>query len=197
MTQKTPAWMWKLAEKIGEGNFRECFALQGEPGLCYKRIKPHLGFMQRLQVIFLRRRMNQEEMKTYNALPPVLKPYFNPIVDAGKSFLVSERPIDFDGSYSRPLNDYGKVGNACFWEQTEQLVKLLDRHRMWFLDIFGSTNVIVQRLDEKQWKPIIIDYKHLGWKAFPMQMNLVLGSERRKKFYRNYLRFKSHFRADA
>lgn len=188
--------MWKLAEKIGEGNFRECFALQGEPGLCYKRLRHDLGFFQRLQVHFLRRRMNQEEIHSYNALPPVLKPYFNPIVDAGKSFLVTMRPMDFDGSYSLPLNDYGKVGNSHFWEQSELLADLLDSHGIWFLDIFGSTNVIVQRLDEHLWKPIIIDYKHLGWKAFPMQLNLVLRSERRKKFFRNFHRFQSLFRAE-
>ncbi len=192
-----PGQMWKLGEKIGEGNFRECFALQDDPGLCYKRLRPDLGFFQRFQVLSLRRHMNQEEQRTYNALPSMIKPYFNPVVDAGKSFLVAARPMDFDGSYSLPLNDYGKVGNSSFWEQSERLVKLLDRHSLWFLDIFGSTNIIVQRLSEQQWKPIIIDYKHLGWKAFPMQLNLVLDSEKRRKFYRSYHRFKALFRAEA
>lgn len=190
--------MWKLAEKIGEGNFRECFAVQDHPGLCYKRLRPDLGFLQRLQVLFLRRRMNHEELQIYHALPSELKPYFNPIVDASKSFLVTARPMDFDGSHSRSVRDYGTISNRHFWEQVERVVDLLDGHKIWFFDTFQvGTNIFVQRMSENEWKPIIVDYKHLGWKAFPMQLNLVFDSEKRKKFYRSYRRFEARFRSNA
>ncbi len=187
--------MLKFAEKIGEGNFRECFAIEGEPDLCIKRLKPGLGFRQKLQVTFLRRRMNQEELKTYRNLPVELKEYFNPIIDASQDYLVTGRPMDFDGTYSRPVCAYGKVSNEIFWKEVEQVVFLLDKHKIWFFDTFQiGTNILVQRLSETEWKPVIIDYKHLGWRAFPMQLNLLLNSEKRRKFYRCYRRFEKKFR---
>ncbi len=187
--------MFELAEKIGEGNFRECFAVKGEPGLCVKRLRPDLGFLQRLQVIILRRRMNQEELDTYNNLPEDLKPFFNPIMDATREHLLTARPLDFDGTHSKPVRDYGKITNSVFWKQVEEVVGLLDKHKIWFFDTFQvGTNIFVQRVSESMWKPIIVDYKHLGWKAFPMQFNLLFDSEKRKKFYRSYRRFEQRFR---
>ncbi len=187
--------MFELAEKIGEGNFRECFAVKGEPGLCIKRLKPGLGFLQRLQVIVLRRRMNQEELNTYNNLPEELKPYFNPILDAKREYLLTARPLDHDGIHSKPVRDYGKIANEAFWDDVENIVRLLDKNKIWFFDTFQvGTNIFVQRLTEKTWKPVIVDYKHLGWKAFPMQFNLLFDSEKRKKFFRSYRRFEQRFR---
>ncbi|TVR43009.1 MAG: hypothetical protein EA394_02305 [Bacteroidia bacterium] len=187
--------MFELAEKIGEGNFRECFAVKGDPGLCVKRLKPDLGFLQRLQVWLLRRRMNHEELDTYNSLPGELKPFFNPILQAEKEYLVTARPTDFDGSHSKPVRDYGKINNPEFWHDVEHIVSLLDKHKIWFFDTFQvGSNIFVQRLSESTWRPIIVDYKHLGWKAFPMQFNLLLASEKRKKFYRSYRRFEQNFR---
>ncbi len=187
--------MYKLAEKIGEGNFRECFAVAGEPGLCYKRLKPDLGFLQRLQVLLLRRRINHEELDIYTSLPVELKPYFVPIIDAAKTYVVTARPLDYDGSHSRPVSAYGQIANKSFWYGVETLVSLLDKHRIWFFDTFQvGTNIFVKRITKDQWEPIIVDYKHLGWKAFPMQLNLLLDSEKRKKFYRSYRRFEARFR---
>lgn len=187
--------MLKPGDKIGEGNFRECFAVAGEPGLCIKRLKPGLGPLQKLQVIFLRRRMNHEELKTYKSLPAELKEFFNPIIDASDEYLVTGRPLDYDGTHSRPVCVYGKVFNEMFWGEVEKLVSLLDEHKIWFFDTFQiGTNIFVQRLSETEWKPIIIDYKHLGWKAFPMQFNLLLPSEKRRKFFRCYRRFEKRFR---
>ncbi len=190
-------FMLKPGDKIGEGNFRECFAVVGEPGLCIKRLKTGLGLRQRLQVIFLRRRMNHEELNTYKSLPAELKEYFNPIIEASDDRLVTGRPLDYDGTHSRPVCDYGKVSNEMFWKEVEKVVALLDKHKIWFFDTFQiGTNIFVQRLSETEWKPIIIDYKHLGWKAFPMQFNLLLPSEKRRKFFRCYRRFEKRFRAE-
>ncbi len=187
--------MYKPAEKIGEGNFRECFAVEGDPGLCIKRIRHDLGFLQRLQVWILRRRMNEEERKIYDNLPEELKQYFNPIVDASVNNLVTERPYDYDGQHSRLVRDYGKISHEGFWLHVEEIVRLLDKHRIWFFDIFHlGANMFVQRLSETEWKPVIVDYKHIGWKSFPLQFNLLFDSEKRKKFYRNYRRFKARFR---
>ncbi len=186
----------ELGDKIGEGNFRACYAVVDNPGLCVKRLKSDLGFFQRIQVLFLRRRMNYEELAIYQNLPEDLKPYFNPVIEATEDYIVAGRPIDYDGKHSKPVCEYGKVSNQGFWKEVEHIVSLLDKHELWFFDTFQiGTNIFVQKLSEDYWKPIIVDYKHIGWKAFPMQFNLFLDSEKRKKFYRSYRRFEAWFRA--
>jgi len=187
--------IYKQAEKISEGSFRECFAVEGDPCLCIKRLRPDLGFFKRLQVWVLRRRINEEEQKIYDNLPKELKSYFNPIVAASRKKLVTVRPLDYDGQYSRPVSDYRAIPHEGFWQQVEEIVQLLDEHRMWFFDIFLlGTNIFVQRLSANEWKPVIVDYKHIGWKSFPMQVNLLFATEKRKKFYRSYRRFEARFR---
>lgn len=188
--------MYIPSEKIGEGKFRECFAVEGDSGLCLKRLKPNLGFFKRLYLWIMRRRLHEEEQKIYQNLPAELKRYFNPIVDISDENLLTARPLDYDGTHSRPVKDFGQISNAGFWQQIEEIVALLEKHKIWFFDVFQSgTNIFAQRLSETDWKPVIVDYKRIGWKSFPMQFNLLFDSEKRKKFYRSYQRFEDSFRA--
>ena len=187
---------YKLAEIIGEGNFRVCYAVTGRPDICVKRIKPGLRFLRRMHLFLFRSGMNREEYKTYQRLPEALKPYFNPVIDAGKNYLVTGRPMDFDGSHSRPVCAYGKISNDAFWKKMEKIISLFEHHNIWFFDAFQKgNNVFVQRISEHEWQPIIVDYKRIGWKSYPVQVNLLVDSEKKKKFYRKYTRFINHFRA--
>lgn len=185
----------QLAEKIGEGHLRECFAVEGEPGLCVKKVKPDLTLFQRLHLLFIRRDLNTAEFNTYKRLPEELKPYFNPVVEVCRDYLITSRPLDYDGSHSRPVSDYGSIANNIFWEEVEKVVALFEKHNMWFFDAFQlGTNVFVQQLSDTHWRPIIIDYKRLGWRSYPIQLNLLLDTEKKKKFYRKYQRFVERFR---
>ncbi len=180
--------------KIGEGHFRECYSVKGEPGLCIKTIKKNLSVLQRLQLFVLRRRINKEEYLVYHSLPEDLRPYFNPVVSVTPECLVVVRPMDFDGSHSRSVSEYGKVSNPFFWQEVNHLISLFEKHNIWFLDAFQfGTNVFVQRLSEERWKPVIIDFKRQGWRSYPMQFNLLWRSEKRKKFFRKYARFLALF----
>ena len=188
----------ELAEKIGEGHFRECYAVKNEPELCMKIFKPELTFLQRLHLGLLHRNMNLDEYHTFRKLPEALKPYFNPVIRASRHHLVTRRPVDYDGSYSLPVSDYGKISNKYFWEEVEKVVALFETYNLWFFDAFQvGTNVFVQRLSEDQWKPVIIDYKRHGWRSYPAQLHLLCDSEKKKKFYRKYDRFTGLFMADV
>lgn len=188
----------ELGAKIGEGHLRECFAVKGEPGLCVKKLKPNLTIFQKLHLNLLRRKMNLDEYNTYNKLPQALKPYFNPVIRAGRDYLVTKRPMDYDGSHSLSVSDYGKVSNKYFWEEVEKIVALFEAHNLWFFDAFQlGTNVFVQRLSEDHWKPVIVDYKRHGWRSYPAQLNLLWNSEKKKKFYRKYERFVNLFKGNT
>lgn len=181
--------------KIGEGHFRECYTIKDEPALCIKMLKKNITFLQRLHLNLLRRKMNEDEYNTYNQLPASLKPYFNPIVSVTQNFVVTSRPMDYDGSHSRSVADYGKVSNTHFWKEVEKVVRLFEKHNLWFLDAFQlGSNVFVQRLSEDHWQPIIIDYKRHGWKSYPLQLNLLWDSQKKKKFFRKYHRFVESFK---
>ncbi len=185
----------QLAEKIGEGNFRECFAVENEPGLCIKRLKPELGFFRRLSIFVLRRGLNREEYDTFNRLPEDLKPYFNPVIKVSEDYIVTARPLDFDGKHSKPVFEYGRISNETFWHEIDEMLKLFEKYNIWFFDAFlKGRNVFVKKRSENEWVPIIVDYKRLGWKAYPVQINLLLDSEKKRKFYRYFKRFESNFR---
>ncbi len=184
-----------LGDKIGAGHFRECFSVKGDPGLCVKKLKPNLTFFQRLHLKLLRRNFNQDEFRIYNQLPQTLKPYFNPVIQASGDYLITTRPMDYDGSHSLPVSDYGKISNAHFWNEMKKIVALFEKHNLWFFDAFQlGTNVFVQRLSEDRWVPIIVDFKRHGWRSYPAQLNLLCDSEKKKKFYRKYHRFNILFR---
>lgn len=186
----------QLAEKIGEGNFRECYAVKNEPGLCVKRLKPHPGFFRRMSIFLFRRDINREEYDIYNRLPEDLKPYFNPVLKFSEDHLITSRPVDYNGSHSKPVCEYGRISNKLFWKEIDKVLGLFEKHNIWFFDAFlKGRNVFVKKLSEKEWVPIIVDYKRLGWKAYPVQINLLLDSEKKKKFYRYFKRFESKFRA--
>ena len=190
--------MRKPGEKIGEGHFRECFSVEGETGLCIKMLKPGLSRLQKLHLFILRRDINLEEYRTFSSLPRELKPYFSPVVELGSNYLVTGRPVDYDGNHSAPLSAYGKVSNRHFWKDIDRIVSLFEKHDIWLFDIFRlGENVFVQKLSEDVWKPVIVDYKRQGWKSYPAQLNLLLSSERKKKFFRRFRRFQESFRKDG
>ncbi len=186
---------FELDKKIGVGNFRECFSVKGDPGLCVKKLKPDLTFSQRLHLKLIRRDFNQDEYKTFKQLPKALKPYFNPVIQVSGDHLVAARPMDYNGSHSLPVSDYGKISNDRFWDEVEKVVALFEEHNLWFFDAFQlGTNVFVQRLSSDHWRPIIVDFKRHGWRSYPAQLNLLCDSEKKKKFYRKYQRFVTLFR---
>ncbi len=185
----------RLAEKIGEGHLRECFAIKGKPGLCVKRLKPGLSLLQRLHLRLLRRGMHRLEYKTYRRLPPKMKPYFNPVISVAPDHLVAARPLDFDGSHSRPVSHHRQIANKAFWKEVDNLISLFEKYNIWFFDAFQlGENVFVQKLSPTHWRPVIVDYKRQGWRSYPAQLNLLLDSEKKKKFYRKYRRFVNRYK---
>ncbi|MDR4987245.1 MAG: hypothetical protein RG741_00220 [Bacteroidales bacterium] len=186
---------FKLAEKLGEGNFRECFAVEGEPGLCVKRLKPRLGFWRRLNLQVLRPGMNKEEYDIYHRLPDEMKPYFNPVIEVGDDYLVTGRPLDYDGSHSKPVVAYGKIAHRGFWQEIDKILLLFEKYNLWFYDTMKGRNLFVRKLSEDEWVPVIVDYKRLGWRSYPIQINLMFDSEKKRKCYRYLERFKKRYKA--
>ncbi len=181
-------------EKIGEGRHRDCFAVAGED-LIAKKLKPGVKNSGILTGRLFRRDVNREEYELYRRFPSGLGKYLPSYVELKEDILLMERIVDFDGSYSKTVLEHGKVANENFWKDVDSIVEILTRERLWLFDIFHyGNNIVVKKTTPEIFRPVIIDFKRVGWQAYPAQLNLIFESERRKKFYRRLSKFIEKFK---
>lgn len=181
----------ELAHKIGSGRYRECYAIPGTH-LCLKKTKD-IEWNVRSLVTHILGNPNKKELAVYDMLPLELREFF-PKMYGHDDFLISERIRDFDGAYSKSLHEYGKVSNTAFWSHIKNIADMMLREKIYLFDVFHfGNNIIVQQVSENEYRPVIIDCKRLGWSAYPFQLNLMLDSEKEKKFRRRFERFCQRF----
>ena len=180
--------------KIGGGYFRDCYAVKGHDDICIKIINPRPGLLRALQLKYFRKKINLEEYETYKGLPEEIKKFFNPVHEASENYVVTSMPLDYDGTPSLSLKKTNSVENKKFWDDVTYLFHFLIDNQIWFFDVFNGNNMFVLKQSKDDWVPIIIDYKQLGWKAFPWQVQLLLNSQKRKKLKRQYGRLVSKYK---
>ncbi len=184
----------KLAEKIFEGHHRECFAISGK-NLIVKKLKPGPKILWIKTDWFYRRNVNREEYDLYRSLPDSLMKYFPSFVELKDDMLIMERITDFDGRFSKTVLEYGRVANEFFWKDVETIVEILKDENLWLFDIFHyGNNMVVKKVSEEVFRPVIIDFKRMGWSSYPLQINLLFESECRKKFHRRLKKFIKKFK---
>ena len=184
----------RLHRLIGHGTLRACYTIREHPGVCVKIVRPDLGPLRRLQALAIRRRTNLVEARTYRRLPPEIKPYFNPVLEAEPQFVVTRMPLNPDGTPARSVHAHGRITSDGFWKHVKQIHRSLAHHRLWLFDVLNGRNMLVMERTPGDWRPLIVDYKRIGWKAFPWQVNLLLESERRRKLDRRYRTFLRRYR---
>ena len=184
----------QLTELIGIGGYRECYAIS-DSNLCAKKLKP-LQARFRSFVAHFFRDINQEELDVYKTIPDELKPFFPGVTYRNGEMLVAERPKDYDHYYSKSVLEYGTISDKNFWRYVDEVAEHLIKNKLWLFDVFHfGKNIIVQRVSKNTYKPIIIDYKRFGYLCYPLQVNLILDSEKEKKLYRRLERFRKNFKA--
>jgi len=184
-----------LGEQIGAGKYRECYAIP-DTNLCAKKLKPLQARIWSILSHTLRD-INQAELDRWRNIPEELKLFFPNIYKKSGKLLISERPKDYNGSYSKTLLEYKSIQNNNFWVLVDFLADTMVKHKLWLFDIFDfGDNILVQKKSENEYVPIIIDCKRFGWKSYPLQLNLLFYSEKKKKFYRKLERFKEKFKME-
>ncbi len=185
----------ELSEKIGEGHHRECFAVDGENLIVkkLKRKKQRSCFLKKLLPV---RNVNAEEFQLYKSLPGSLKEYLPSYMEMKDDILIMERITDYDGNFSKTVLEYGRIENDNFWEETERIARILTEEKVWMFDIFHhGNNIVVKKISEDTFIPVLIDFKRVGWRAYPLQLNLLFEKEKRKKFRRRFGSFLKRYRA--
>ncbi len=182
-------------EKIGGGNLRDCYSILNKPGFCIKIVKPELKPTRKLQAFFFWKNTNIKEYQIYKTIPETIKPYFNPVIEAEKEYVLTEIPRNYDGSYALPVKRHKKINNKIFWQHVSDLFHFLEKSELWFFDVMNGNNMFVQKRSETDWRPVIIDYKRMGWQAFPWQIYLAFTWGKRKKLKRRYRKFCQKYHA--
>jgi len=183
----------KIGELIGQGKYRDCYSVEGGH-LCGKKMRPFQFRLKYFRPGFFRD-LNKEELKVYESLPSELKAFFPANYQIKGDYLLSERPRDFDGKYSQIIIEHGPVHNVHFWNDIETIFHLLMEHEVWLFDVFNKgTNILVQKVSNDIYRPVVIDCKKFGLKSYPFQLNLLLKSECRKKLRRRLGYFKQKFK---
>jgi len=181
-------------QKIGTGYFRDCYSIENHEDICIKVIKPDLDKFRSFQLKFFRRNIHQEEFETWQLLPNEIKNYFNPVFFADKSFSICPRPLNNDGSYAQSLRHYKGIADNKFWEEIRFVYRFIDQNQLWFLDIFNGRNIFIVNKGKEGFSPLFVDYKQLGWKAFPLQLDLLFHFRKKEKLNRQYERLIRNYR---
>ena len=185
----------QLTELIGLGRYRECYAIS-ESNLCAKKLKPFKMDLRSLKTHILND-INRKDARIYNRIPRQLKTFFPKTHYNNGSYLISERPRDYDQSFSKTLQECKNISNDHFWNDIEFIVKEMVKCKLWYFDVFHlGNNIIVQQVSEQAYKPIIIDFKRVGWSSYPLQINLLFPKEKERKLYRRLEQFKNTFKTD-
>ena len=194
----------ETGQLIGEGGYRKCYTTDS-PDLCVKRmksniIKHYFGFnfnfnmKMYLRIKFGISDMNQLEFDQIKKLPESLKAYIPSNIGLTREGLMMGRPKDYNGEYSRNVIEIGKIRNEFFWNCVDEICEVFEQNNLWFHDVFfKGNNLLVKKISEDKFIPIMIDLKEIGKTLSPIQFNLIFRSEQKRKFYRRLNQFKTKY----
>ena len=175
---------------IGTGRYRGCYALPGSDQ-CLKVLKP-LRWSYRSLATHLWRDINREEIDIWSQIPDSMKSFFPNSISKNGNMLISHRPKDYDGTYSKTIEDLGSISNEYFWDAVDFISEEMIIHKIWLFDVFHlGNNIVVQKITKDKLIPIIIDCKRYGYWSYPLQIHLLSDKEKRKKLLRRLKRFKN------
>lgn len=201
--------MDNLGEEIGKGNYRFCYALKNtDLSIKINRkfviknlagIKVHFPAFIFSFLKFGTVNPNKKEYEILMSLPTSLRTYLPKHIEYRDGYLIQSRPKDYDGNYSISVYHHRAFKNEAFWNHVKIIENMLLEHEIYPLDIFrGGGNIMIQKLSETEWKPILIDFKRVGYRPFAdsLDFKLVLKSEQRKKFLQRMESFLQTYKID-
>ena len=129
-------------------------------------------------------------------LPNSLKTNFAKVLGVrghgSKSILVAERIKDFNGNQSKNLLETGRVGNEAFWNKLAEIEKFFLENHLPFFNL-GADNILVQWIDSKNCRPVLIDFKRMSPRSLPFQPDLFLKSRVNKKLKRRFAKLRKNY----
>ena len=145
--------------------------------------------------------INEVDYANYQSLPETVRKEFTPEMRMIKGIVVQERVVDYDGEPSLTIGEhtrkFGKLRNRIFWEKVERLKHIFLAEEEPLLGVFHKgSNVMVKKVTEDEWVPVLIDFKRVSGRSYPFQPNLQLKAEVQKKFLRQFEKFENDYKPE-
>lgn len=195
------ATSYSLDEKVGEGHYRIVYR-HGD--LALKVLKPYrtkdygllrIDFPTWLYAAlkFGVTDLNMSEYRNYLSLikevPQELinsfAKIFGVIHSKQGSTSLCELISNADGSLSQPLEQYGTMRDSRFWVRIDKLEEFFLSRGIPNFNINGG-NIVVRELGDGHIIPVLIEYKRIGARTYPLQLHLLLKSEAVKRVKRKF-----------
>ena len=193
-------------DKIGEGGYREVFRLNDTYAL--KVLKPRIGrsygSIRNIGIpanLYTRLRIgttdfNQFEYDRYKEfikrVPNDSRDKFSHIHCVGeieeRSFSISDLVVNSDGSLGRTLLEYDRLDDDNFWRRVKKLEEMLITLNIPILDITRK-NIVVKEVEGEAY-PVIIDFKSLNRRYYPLQIWLYSKEQLFRKMQKGFQRIK-------
>lgn len=197
----------EFGEEIGKGNYRFCYAIKDSDlsvkinrKFVIKKIAGFNVYFPAFIFSFLKfgtMNPNKKEYEILANLPKKLRKYLPEHIAYRDGLLIQSRPKNYDGSYSASVYHSKEVKNELFWEHVKKIEAILLEHQIYPLDIFrGGGNVMIQKINEMEWIPIIIDFKRIGYRpiADSLDFKLMFKSQQKKKFLQRMEAFVNQYK---
>ena len=204
---------WKLLEaqpkiKIGEGKFREVYALDNNIALKllkgtflkkYSFFSISLPTAEYTKYKFGIDDFNVHEYETFQKfidfIPQNYQTSFaKPLMVGeflGRSAIITQLVKNIDGSISKSLKNHGTINDPNFWRKFDELEQILSDNKIYMLDIH-DINILVQYSDSGT-VPVFFDYKRLGNQTYPFQF-LITNGQLMDKMDRRFKRLKMEYK---
>ena len=140
---------------------------------------------------------NVREFNIIKKFPKELKEYLPEHIEMHNGYLIQHRAKDFTGKYSQTVHILQSVQNETFWKHVKIIEQVFIKYEFYPLDIFrGGGNIIVHKISENEWRPILIDVKRVGYRpiADSLDFKLIFKSAQKKKFLQRMEAFVKQFK---
>ncbi|MCR4325385.1 MAG: hypothetical protein NUV59_01085 [Patescibacteria group bacterium] len=146
--------------------------------------------------------INEVDYENYKALPSTVREQFAASTRIIQGVIVQERVMNFDGapslSVEEETREHGRIENTSFWEKIDELRRVFLAEERPLLGVFHrGSNILVRKASAEEWLPVIVDFKRLGARSYPLQPNLILRDELRKKFLRQFEAFEKEYKPEG
>lgn len=180
--------------KIAEGNYRIVYESIDHPWFCYKVLKSRVS-KRITSLLCFGTSIEQHDIGRFVSLPENLLQY-TPHIQKWWSHTLYELIVNYDWSQALSMDEFWSVDNEAFWNHIKEIYNTFLSKELYYVDLFHKwNNVVVQKLSENEWKPVIIDLKRMACRRqYPLQPQLLIKKFARNKFIRRWERFCSHFK---
>lgn len=145
--------------------------------------------------------VNAADLRNYQRhfkkIPPHLRENFvrlHRVEGRGRtSVLYAEAVRDYDGTLSQPLEKTGRISNRSFWARYDEMVEWVVHQKIHLFDLTDK-NILVKWKSPTECTPVLIDYKIMGARHFPLQPWLWIpffaGNKVRRRAARNVMKYR-------